>query len=78
MTVPVADSVTESVFGFKALAEPVFSKPSDLYYKWQWQSLGWSVFLEKLEAFPLNMKNFLIAVRKSVLQSVFGEASGLY
>ena len=78
MTVPVADSVTRIYFYSKAVTEPVFSKASGLHYKWQWQSLGWSVFLEKLEAFPLNMKNFLIAVRKSVLQSVFGEASGLY
>ena len=54
--------------------EPPFSRASSLYYKWQWQNLGWSVFLEKLEAFPVNMKPLLKAVTKSVLQSVFGEA----
>ena len=36
------------------------------------------MFLEKLEAFPINMKILLMAVTKPVLQSVFGEASGLY
>ena len=35
---------------------------------------GWSVFLEKLEVFPVNMKTLLKAVSKSVLQSVFGDA----
>ena len=35
---------------------------------------GWSVFLEKLEVFPVNIKILLKAVTKSVLQSVFGEA----
>ena len=59
------------------MTEPVFSEASGLYYKWQWHSLGWSVFLEKLEAFPINMKTLLMAVTKSVLQSVFGKASGL-
>ena len=40
MTVPVADSVTRICFYSKAATEPVFSKASGLYYKWQWQSLG--------------------------------------
>ena len=35
--------------------------------------MGWSVFLEKLEAFLLNMKTLLMAVTKFVLQSVFGK-----
>ena len=60
------------------MTEPAFSKASGLYYKWQRQNLGWSVFLEELEDFPINMKTLLMAVTKSVLQSVFGEASGLY
>ena len=34
----------------------------------------WSMLLEKLEAFPLNMKTLLKTLAKSVLQSVFGEA----
>ena len=58
--------------------ESIFSKAADLYYKWHWQSLGWNVFLEKLEAFPMNIKTLLMAVTKSVLHSVFGKASGLY
>ena len=60
------------------MAEPVFSKASGLYYKWQWQNLRLSVFLETLEAFPVNIKTLLKAVTKSVVQPVFGEASGLY
>ena len=76
MIVPVADSVTRICFYSKAVTEPVFSKASGLHYKWQWQSLGWSVFLEKLEAFPINMKTLLVTM--SVLLSVFSEASGLY
>ena len=56
--------------------KPVFSKASGFYYKWQWQNLGWSVFLEKLEAFPINIKTLLMVVTKPVLQAVFGEASG--
>ena len=60
------------------MAEPVFSKASGLYYKWQWQNLRWSVFLEMLEAFPVNIKTLLKAVTKSAVQPVFGEASGLY
>ena len=78
MTVPVANSVTIICFQFKAVTEPVFSKTSSLYYKWQWQSLGWCVFLGKLETFPINMETLLMAVTKSALQSVFGEASDLY
>ena len=54
--------------------EPPFSRASGLYYKWQWQNLGWSVFLEKLEAFPVNMNTLLKAVTKFALQSVLGEA----
>ena len=75
--VPVADSVTEPGFNL-TLAEPVFSKASGLYYKWQWQNLRLSVFLETLEAFPVNIKTLLKAVTKSVVQPVFDEASGLY
>ena len=60
------------------MAEPVFSKASGLYYKGQWQNLRWSVFLEMLEAFPVNVKTLLKAMTKSVVQPVFGEASGLY
>ena len=78
MTVPMANSVTRICFQFKAVTEPVFSKASDLYYKQQRQSLEWSMFLEKLEAFPTNMKTLLMTVTKSVLQSAFGGASGLY
>ena len=78
MTMPVEHSVTRIYFLFKAVTKPVFSKASGLYYKWQWQILGWSVFLEKLEAFPINMNALLMAEVKSVLQSVFGEASDLY
>ena len=36
------------------------------------------MFLEKFEVFPINMETLLMAVTNSVLQSVFGEASGLY
>ena len=56
------------------MTEPLFSRVSGFYYKWQWQNLGWSVFLEKLEAFPVNMNTLLKAVTKFALQSVFGEA----
>ena len=35
--------------------------------------MGWSVFLEKLEAFLTNMKTLLMAVTKFVLQSVLGK-----
>ena len=56
------------------MTEPLFSRVSGLYYKWQWQNLGWSVFLEKLETFPVNMNTLLKAVTKFALQSVFGEA----
>ena len=55
------------------MTEPLF-RASGLYYKWQWHNLGWSEFLEKLEAFPVNMKTLLKAVTKSVLQYGFGEA----
>ena len=37
-----------------AVTEPVFSIASGFYYKWQWQNLGLSVFLEKLEAWKLE------------------------
>ena len=62
----------------ESVTELVFSKASGFYYNCQCHSLGWSVFLEKLEAFLVNMKTLLIVVTKSVLQSVFGEASDLY
>ena len=32
----------------------VFSKASGLYCKWQWQSLYWSMFLEKSQVFTKN------------------------
>ena len=54
MTAPVVDSVRESVFN--AVTGPLFSKSSGFYYKWPWQNLEWSVLLEKLEAFPVNIK----------------------
>ena len=62
MTVPVADSVTKICFLFETVTEPAFSEAL---------GLRWSVFLEKLEVFPINLKTLLMAVRKSVLQSVF-------
>ena len=62
----------------ESVMEPTFNKASGLYYKWQWQSLGLSVFLEKIEPFLINMKILLMSVTESVLQPVFGEASGLY
>ena len=71
MTVLVADSVARICFQFKAVTELVFSKASGLYFKWQRQNFGWSVFLESPEAFPMNMKALIMAVTKSVLPSVF-------
>ena len=57
MTVPVVDSVRESVFN--AVTEPLFSKSSGFYYKWPWQNLEWSVLVWR--------------VTKPVLQSVLGK-----
>ena len=50
------------------MTEPVFSKAS---------GLRWSVFLGKLEAFPINMRTLLMAVAKSVvkLQASAGNVS---
>ena len=62
----------------ESVTELVFSKASGFYYTCQCHSFGWSVFLEKLEAFLINMKTLLMAVTNSALQSVFGEVSGLY
>ena len=51
MTAPVVDSVRESVFN--AVTGPLFSKSSGFYYN---SNLEWSVLLENLEAFPVNIK----------------------